>query len=114
MKDHFVTPNIFNLGPESALGKTKGKWDAINTCIFLHQFDPDEQILICKSMLKLLKEKGGIIIGAQSASTLTEKEEIAAPFWKEGVVKRVWRHSKESFRRIWEESVKSERKELRV
>jgi hypothetical protein len=43
-----------------------------------------------------------LIIGAQSASTLPGEEEISALFLKEGVVKRVWRHIKESFREMRE------------
>jgi hypothetical protein len=66
-------------------------------------------------MLQLLKtEKGSMIIGAQSASTLSGEEQISAPFLKEGVVKKVWRHSKESFREMWEGIAVSEGENLRV
>jgi head-tail adaptor len=83
--------------------------------MFLHQFSLDEQINICKNMLKLLKnEKGSMIIGAQSASTLSGEEEISTPFLKEGVVKKVWRHSKESFREMWESIAETEGENLRV
>jgi hypothetical protein len=51
MRGHFITADIFDLNNESALGKMKGKWDAINICMFLHQFSLEEQILICKNML---------------------------------------------------------------
>lgn len=66
-------------------------------------------------MLKLLKnEKGGMILGVQSASTLPGEEEISAPFFKEGVGKKVWRHSKESFREMWKSIAVSEGVEVRV
>jgi hypothetical protein len=97
----------------------KGSWDVINISMFLLQFFVDEQspILICKNMLQLLKtEKGKIcmIIGAQSASTLPGEEEISAPFLKGGVVKKVWRHIKESFREMWEGVAVSEGVEVGV
>jgi hypothetical protein len=115
MKGHFITADIFNLSPESDFGKTKGTWDAINACMFLHQFSLEKQILICKNMLKLLKnEKGGMTIGAQSASTLSGEEEISTPFLKEVVVKKVWRHSKESFREMWESIAETEGENLRA
>jgi hypothetical protein len=115
MKGYFITADIFNPSLGSELGKTKGTWDAINACMFLHQFSLEEQIHISKNILKLVKnEKGSIIIGAQSASTLPGEEGISAPFLKEGVVKKVWRHSKERFREIWESIMESEGVELMV
>jgi hypothetical protein len=46
---------------------------------------------------------------AQSASTLSGEEEISAPF-----LKKVWRHSRESFREMWESIVMSEGDNLRI
>lgn len=54
-----------------------------------------------------------MVIGAQSGSTKSGKVTIKAPFLREGAEK-VFRHSKESFREMWEEVVEREGVTLEV
>jgi len=115
MRGHFILGDIFDENPDSSLMKTRGTWDVINAIMFLHQFDWNQQVEICSGMLKLLKPKAGsMVIGAQTGSTQSGEVTIKAPFLKEGNEKKVYRHSKDSFRKMWEQVAESEGVKLEV
>ena len=114
-KNRFITADIFDESVSSPLTKTEGTWDVISVFMFLHAFDKNHQVLACRRILKLLKrEKGSTVIGAQSASVNAGEEHLKAPFLKEGVEKVVFRHSKETFRELWEEAARLEDVEVSI
>ncbi len=115
MKGHFVPANFFDESSDNELRKTEGTWDAVNICMFLHGFSWDDQLLACRLILRLLKAvKGSLVIGAQSGTAEAGESELKAPFLKEGVVRKMWRHNKESFREMWELAGKEEDVELSI
>jgi hypothetical protein len=47
--------------------------------------------------LKLLKRgKGSIVLGVQTSNDEAGETSVGAPFFKDGVVKTVWRNNRES------------------
>lgn len=115
MRGHFIPANFFDESPENELKKTESTWDAVNICMFLHGFSWDDQLLACRLVLRLLKPaKDSLIIGAQSGTAKAGESELKAPFLKEGVVRKMWRHNKESFREMWELAGKNEGVELNI
>ena len=60
-------------------------------------------------MLRLLKaEKGALIVGALTGSTVPGEGKLGPPFFREGGVKTVFKHSEDSFREMWGEIADSE------
>lgn len=114
-KGRFITADLFDESPDSALVKTAGSWNVINIMMFLHSFTWNKQILACKRILQLLsKQPGSMIVGAQSATTEAGEVLLKGPLLKEGVERPVFRHSKESFRKMWQEVMESEGEKLKV
>ena len=102
-KDRFITGDLFDESPDSALGKTKGTWDIVSIVMFLHIWDWDTQVAACKRILKLLKPgKGGLIVGAQTGSTAAKSIELKPPYTAPGEERKIFRHNLESFRKMWE------------
>ena len=83
--------------------------------MFLHAFDWKDQVRPCKRILKLLSPKpGGMVIGGQTDSVKAGEEKLKAPFLKEGFETLVFRQSKETFKRTWEEVTESEGVKLKI
>ncbi|KAI4236487.1 MAG: hypothetical protein LQ349_002514 [Xanthoria aureola] len=100
----FLAADLYDESQESALQKTAGTWDVINIIMFLHIYDWDAQVRACKRILKLLSpEKGSMVIGAQSATTEPGEIRLKPPMVAEGEEKTLYRHSLETFTRMWEE-----------
>ncbi|KAL5327559.1 hypothetical protein ACEPPN_005258 [Leptodophora sp. 'Broadleaf-Isolate-01'] len=97
LKSKFIEADIFDAN--SALSGLDGTIDIIYAGSFLHLFDYDGQIEVCKRMVKLLREKNdSMILGRQVGNT------VAGEFVQEtnegGIM---FRHSGESFKKMWDE-----------
>ncbi|MCJ1395292.1 hypothetical protein MMC18_008176 [Xylographa bjoerkii] len=100
--DRFIAADIFaTRGP---LVDTEGTWDVISIFLFLHVWDLVDQKRACKRILRLLKPRpGSWIIGAQSGSANPKHMPLQPPFVPLGKERSVYRHSVDTFRKMWEE-----------
>ena len=99
----FIAADIFDESPESALDKTSGSWDVINIIMFLHMYDYATQLRACKRILKLLtRQKGSMVIGAQTGSTQAGDFRLKPPIVAEGEERTLFRQSLETFKQMWE------------
>lgn len=71
--------------------------------MFLHSFDWAGQLAACKAMVELAAGAGSWIVGGLTASADAREHEMKPPFVPEGVKRRVFIQSRESFRRLWDE-----------
>ncbi|CZR51749.1 uncharacterized protein PAC_01626 [Phialocephala subalpina] len=102
---HFIAADIFDSSRSSPLVRSRGTWDAISIFMFLHMFSREDLLLAIRQVLLLLSaEPGSMIIGAQTSSTEDHEEVLSTPFLKEGVVRKVFRPSKETFKQMWQEA----------
>lgn len=103
-KGRFITADLFDEASDAPLVKTKGTWDIININMFLHVFNQKDQVRSCKRILELLSEApGSMVIGAQTASIEPGDHVLKPPHVAEGEHKSVYRQSRETFRKMWEE-----------
>ena len=95
IKAKFFTADVFQ--EDGELSKLEGKIDVIYAASFLHLFSWDNQIKVCKRMIKVLKpKKGSTVFGRQVGEVkATERKR-----WASG--QDVWRHDEESFIRMWQ------------
>lgn len=100
--NHFIPADIF--ATDGALAKTEGTWDVVSIFMFLHVWDLAGQKRACKRILRLLKpQPGSFIIGGQTGSVSPREFQLRPPFVAPGEVKTVYRHSTETFRKMWTE-----------
>ncbi|KAI9876369.1 MAG: hypothetical protein M1830_006663 [Pleopsidium flavum] len=109
----FVAADIFSTA-DSALARTKGTWDVVASCMFLHSFDWAGQVAACKKMVELAAGPGSWIMGGMTANVHAREQVLKPPFVPEGVKRSVFMHSKESFGRLWDEVKKDTRVEVKV
>lgn len=115
MRGHFIHGDIFDNAPDAPLVKTRGTWDVVSIMLFLHAFKWDDQVAICKSILKLLKpQPGSMVIGLQHANTKSGEEQIIRQYQQERPDKYVFTHNKETFKQMWEEIAESEGLDLKI
>ena len=97
MKAKFFAADIF--ADDDAWKDVEGKMDFIYIGSFLHLFTWDDQIRICRRLVRILKPApGSIIFGRQTA--LLKAREVALYQDEEGA--KTWRHDAESFKRMWD------------
>lgn len=114
-QNRFISADLFDESPESALMKTAGTWDVINIIMFLHIFDWDMQVRSCRRILKLLSRgKGSMVIGAQTGSTQAGELILKPPLVAEGQERTVYRHSMDTFTKMWEEVGRHEGLDLKI
>lgn len=114
-QNRFIMADLFDTTSDSALERTKGKWDVINIIMFLHVFDWSTQLVACKRILGLLSRKSGnMIIGAQTGSTEAGEHVLKPPFVAEGEHKTVYRQSLETFTDMWKIVEKDEDVKLKI
>ncbi|KAI9785579.1 MAG: hypothetical protein M1816_000390 [Peltula sp. TS41687] len=113
--DRFIVGDILDESRESALARTEGSWDVINIIMFLHVFSWTDQLKASKRILDLLTVKpGSMIVGAQAATINPGELAVRPPFVKEGEHRTVFRQSRETFKRMWEEVGRAKGVELKV
>ena len=97
-KTHFFTADVFKEGGH--LNDIEGKVDAIYAASFLHLFSWDDQITVCKRIIKILKpRKGSFVFGRQTGNV--KGQETVAVVNKIKGKGTVWKHNAESFKEIW-------------
>lgn len=98
----FRTADVFAV--DSALTtELQHSQDIVTATMFLHSFDWPTQVLACKKMVGLARGGGSWLMGAVSGSTQAGEHWLKPPFVPEGVKKNVYRHSTDSFIRMWTE-----------
>lgn len=113
--NRFIAGDIFDVSPQSALVRTQGTWDVIVIYMFLHVFDLDGQTRACGRILDLLCLKpGSTVIGAQTATIKPAEQKLVPPFVKPGEHKSVYRHSRETFEKMWADVGKSRGVDLKI
>ncbi|KAN0112694.1 hypothetical protein V8E51_005645 [Hyaloscypha variabilis] len=65
---------------------------------FLHLFGYDDQIRVCKRIVKLLKEKDSVVLGRQVGSSNAGNQTPS-----NDPTRTRWRHNEETFKKMWEE-----------
>lgn len=121
--DRFLAADLLTLSsPGNPLAPTRGTWDIVSSCMFLHSFDWAGQVVACRAMLDLVRrgrggsgggsgsgsgDEGGAsgwIIGGLTANTHAREQVLRPPFVPEGVKRSVYLQSRESFVRLWDEA----------
>ena len=100
MNGHFFTADA--LGENSrALDRLDGKIDAVYAASFLHLFGWDDQVKICKRMIKTLRpRKGSLVFGRQTGNLKGQEVRNTPTVGKDSPM--IWRHDVESFAKLWE------------
>ena len=97
LRSKFVAADVFD--PSSGLGSLDGKVDIIFSASFLHLFGYEEQVAICKRMVKLLRDKKDSMVLGRQIGSLVAGESEGGIHGK----KNRWRHSEDSFKKMWDE-----------
>ena len=97
LQAHLFAANIFDQhGP---LDEIDGKIDVVYLGSFLHVFSWDEQLKICKRVIKILKaKKGSTAFGRQTGNLKAREVESGSYHEKDAMW---WRHDVESFKKLW-------------
>jgi hypothetical protein len=97
LKSKFIEADITDAN--SALSGLDGKTDIIYVGSFLHLFNYEGQIGVCKRLVKLLREKkDSLILGRQVGNT--DAGEYVQTTNESGIM---YRHNAESFKKMWDE-----------
>lgn len=97
LKSRFLVGDVFDAS--SPLSELDGKIDIIYAASFLHLFGYEDQIRVCKRIVKLLKEKkDSVVLGRQIGSSNAGEQPL-----RNDPTKTRWRHNEESFKKMWEE-----------
>jgi SAM-dependent methyltransferase len=97
LKSKFLVGDV--LDTSSPLSELDGKIDIIYAASFLHLFGYEDQVKVCKRIVKLLKEKkDSVVLGRQIGNSNAGEQLL-----RNDRIKTRWRHNEESFKKIWEE-----------
>jgi len=97
LKSKFIEADITDAN--SALSGLDGKMDIIYAGSFLHLFNYQGQIEVCKRLVKLLREKkDSLILGRQVGNT--NAGEYVQTTNDSGIM---YKHNAESFKKMWDE-----------
>jgi len=92
-----MAADIFD--PSSPLAELEGKVDIIYAGSFLHLFNYEQQVAVCKRIVGLLKaRKGSLVLGRQAGNV-----EAGERVHRTNAVQSMFRHNEESFRKMWAE-----------
>ena len=98
MKGHLFAANVFDDNGE--LHSLQGKIDFVYLGSFLHLFGWDDQLKICKKIIKVLKPRKGSIVFGRQMGNLRAQEARNPPVGQVPTV--VWRYDVESFTKLWD------------
>ena len=100
MNGHFFPANALD-DEDAALDKLQGEMDVVYAGSFLHLFNWDDQLKICKRIIRTLKPaKGSLCFGRQTGNVKGRESENLPTVGGEKVM--VWRHDVESFKKLWD------------
>lgn len=95
-KAQFIEANILDeVDKYRHLG---GQMDMIFIADMLHMFQWDQQVVLAKECLQLLKQKPGSLIFGRNAGTIGE------PRWVDVKVGKAYRHNASSIQKMWNEA----------
>lgn len=97
LKVKFLAADIFDI--ESTLKDLEGTIDIIYAGSFLHLFNYEQQVEVCKRIVKLLREKEGSVVVGRQAGNLEAGERVH----RTNEAQSMFRHNVESFKKMWEE-----------
>ena len=99
LEAHLFEANAFDEG--GALDDLQAKIDIVHASSFLHLFGWDDQLKLCKRIIKVLKpRKGSLIFGRQTGNLKGQEVPGGSCVGDSNAV--VWRHDVESFTKLWE------------
>lgn len=109
---HFLADDVLAANDQFTQGAlmTKlgpGQTDMIVINMFLHLFDYDTQLKVATRILRLLSHRpGSIILGSQAGVVSPIEQPLKPPFDKDdsGKTRTVFRHSTDSFVKLWEDA----------
>ena len=96
-KARFLAADIFDLS--SPLAELYGKVDIIYVGSFLHLFNYEQQVAVCKRIVKLLREKKGSVVLGRQAGNVEAGERAHATLTEQSM----FRHNEETFKKMWVE-----------
>jgi hypothetical protein len=79
--------------------RLEGDIDIIYAGSFLHLYGWDDQIKICKTLSRLMKKEGTVLMGRQSGGKVVK--EVTFPLHEEN---KMFVHNTESFRKMWDKA----------
>lgn len=98
MQSHFFEANVFD-DDNTGLNELYGNVDVVYIGSFLHLWDLERQKEVCEKITRLLRKgEGGMVLGRQVGDP---KPGLYQP--RVQGIKEVYRHSPETFKRMWEE-----------
>ncbi|KAL6718758.1 hypothetical protein ACLMJK_002992 [Lecanora helva] len=99
MRAKFFSADVFE--EPGSLDQLYGKIDVIHAASFLHLFGWDDQLRICKRLIKILKpRKGSLVFGRQTGNIQGREVPPRTHALKDGAM--IWRHDPQSFQRLWD------------
>ena len=100
IKAHLFTADVFD--EHSALDMLEGKIDVIYLGSFLHIFSWDDQLKICKRVIKISRPRKGSTVFGRQVGCVKAKEVETGGMGIDKSTSRWWRHDVESFRKLWD------------
>lgn len=101
LQAHFFIANALK-EDDAAWDEMRGKFDFVYAGSFFHLFGWDDQLKICKGVIRLLKpQKGSMVFGRQTGN-LKGQEIKPTPGLSVSNKPTAWRHDVDSFRRLWD------------
>jgi hypothetical protein len=91
----FLAADIWD--PSSPLAELEGKVDIIYIASFLHLFNYEKQVAVCKRIVGLLREKKGSVVFGRKAGHLEAGEKVHLTNQRQ----KMFRHNEESFKKMW-------------
>lgn len=100
MKSHFFTANALE-EVDAELDKLQGKMDVVYAGSLLHLFNWDDQLKVCKRIIKTLKPvKGSLVFGRQLGTINGGERESYKTL--AGLNNKTWRHDVSTFKKLWD------------
>ena len=97
LKSTFFPCDILDETTDFLLRGLNGEMDIVYLGLFLHHFDFETCVTVCKRVIKLLKPKpGSLVMGVQVGSLTGDK--VGIPIPSGGIL---FRHDIDSFERVW-------------
>ena len=100
IKAHLFTADVFD--EHGALDMLEGKIDVIYLGSFLHIFNWDDQVKICKKVIKTLRPRKGSTVFGRQVGCLKAKEVVTGGMGVDKSTSRWWRHDIESITKLWD------------
>jgi SAM-dependent methyltransferase len=97
LKTTFLAADIFD--PSSPLKGLEGKVNIMYCGSFLHLFNYEQQVNVCKRIVEILRPKrGSVVLGKQAGSAVSGER-----VHRTNEAQSMFRHNEESFRKMWSE-----------